>query len=572
MVVVGLTIISLFVAWVFLTSVRIDWANRLGTLLHLPTTARFESSPPAQRAKSLLDRVAALEVPILVLMVLVFAATSVIEGTDRTYDLLNYHFVNGFLALHPGYQDIGASGIQGFFNPLIDIPTYLGYHYLSASEVLFGFGLIQGLSFPLIFKIARNLDFGRLTSYFAAGCGTFSAISMSEMGFSLGDTTLVPLVLLAVLLVVRASPVPKTKTPFVVAGMLVAAAAGLKLTTAPYTLGLFAFVLFYVARGERIRSAALTIVGGVVGGLISYGWWAWHLVRVYRNPFFPMFNQYFHSSFAVNGLNNGVDDRVHGVAQLFYFSYEIMINPIRTGAGVLRDYGLPIVETLIIIAVLAWAVRSLRTRRFHQVFRRRETRALVAFYIATYLVWVETTGIFRYMAGIEMFSFLMIAVLVRDLFITFDYERVALYATAAIFAAISLTQLSPIWYPRSPAPSKQFNFSVPALLSQPRTSVIFADGLPDTWIVPFLPTNDFVARVFNWRITPAMAGLIATHITQTGNPVVVWTDLSPVSVINARLAYVNLKLDTKNCSTFQGTAGGITQNFSACRAITLNGG
>lgn len=572
MVVVGLTLISLLVAWVFLTTVRLRWANRLGEMLRLPSIERAETSRFAARAKDTLNRIASLEVPILVVMVLVFAAISVVEGTDRTYDLLNYHFANGFMALHPGYQDIGASGIQGFFNPLIDIPTYLGYRYLSASVVLFGFGLIQGLAFPLIYKIARNLDFGRLTSYFAAACGTFSAISMSEMGFSLGDTTLVPLVLLSLLLVIKATPVPTTKTPFVVAGILVAVSAALKLTTAPYLFGVLAFVLFYVVKGERIRSAALTVAGGVIGGLVSYGWWAWHLYRTYHNPFFPMFNQYFHSSYAVVGLNNGVDDRVHGLGQLLFFSYDIMIHPIRTGAGVLRDYGLPTVETLLIVALLSWAIRSLRTRRFQNVFRRRETRALVALYIATYLVWVETTGIFRYMAAIEMFSFLMIAVLVRDMFVTFDYERVVPYVTATIFVVISLTQLSPIWYPRSPAPSNQFTVALPTMLTQPKTSIIFADGSPNTWIVPFLPSNDFVARVFNWQITPVMAGLIQSRIAQTGNPVVVWTDLSAVSVVNTRLAKVNLQVDTKNCSTFQGTAGGITQTFAACRAITLGHG
>jgi hypothetical protein len=284
-----------------------------------------------------------------------------------------------------------------------------------------------------------------------------------------------------------------------------------------------------------------------------------------------MYNQYFHSPYAVVGLNNGVDDRVHGIGQLFFFSYEIMIHPLRTGAGVLRDYGFPIVETLLLLALAWWVIRSLRARRLHPMFNYRETRALVAFYLATYVVWVNTTGIFRYMVGLEMFSFLMIAVLLRDLAVTLNYRRVAPYATAACFAAISLTQLSPIWYPRAPAAASQFTVSVPAMLSGPRTSVIFADGSPNTWIVPFLSSDDFVTRVFNWQITPTMAGLIQSRITETGKPVVVWTDLSSVTVINSRLVKVNLQLTT-DCVTFQGVAGSIPRTFAACRATTLNGG
>ncbi|HUV58420.1 MAG TPA: hypothetical protein VMV96_06430 [Acidimicrobiales bacterium] len=572
LVLLGLMLIALTVAWVFVASVRIGFVAHLRRALRIPSLDDVEKNRWVGGLRRGLERIASYETLILTTMVLIFAVTSVVEGTDRTYDLLNYHFVNGFFALHPGNHNIGVSGIQGFFNPLVDAPTYLAYHYLPPWGVLFGFGLIQGLAFPVIYKIARSFDFGRLLSYFAAGCGLFSAISMSEMGFSLGDSTLVPLILLGLLVVIRATPMPKTKTPFIVGGALIGIAVGLKLTAAPYLFGLLLFVWFYVVKGEKVRSAVLTIIGGAIGGAISYGWWAWHLFQDYRNPFFPMYNQYFHSPYAVVGLNNGVDDRVKNLGQLLFFSYEIMIHPLRTGAGVLRDYGFPIIETLLLVALAWWLYRSLRTRKVQQVFNRRETRALVAFYLATYLVWVYTTGIFRYMVGLEMFSFLMIAVLLRDLAITLNYQRVVPYAVATCFAAISLTQLSPIWYPRIPAVSTQFSVNLPAMLSAPDTSVIFADGSPNSWIVPSLPTSDFVARVFNWQITPTMASLIQSRVAAKGSPVVVWTDLSTIPVVNSRLLKINLQVDPKNCVTFQGTAGGIVQTFAACRATTLGGG
>ncbi len=572
LVLVGLMLIVLTVAWVFVASVRIGFVARLRRALRIPSLARVEESTWARPVSRGLEVVAVHEVLILTTMVLIFAFTSVVEGTDRTYDLLNYHFVNGFLALHPGNHDIAVSGIQGFFNPLIDVPTYLAYHHLSPRVVLFGFALVQGLAFPIIYKIGRALNFGRVLSYFAAGCGLFSAISMSEMGFSLGDSTMVPLILGGLLVVIRATPIPKARTPFILGGLLVGVAVGLKLTAAPYLFGLLAFVWFYVVKGDRIRSSLLTILGGALGGALSYGWWAWRLVREYHNPFFPMYNQYFRSPYAVVGLNNGVDDRVKNLGQFFFFSYEIMIYPLRTGAGVLRDYGFPIVETLLLLALAWWLYRTLRTRRLARVFNRRETRALVAFYLATYVAWVNTTGIFRYMVALEMFSFLMIAVLLRDLAITFDYQKVVPYAVATCFAAISLTQLSPIWYPRIAPVGVEFSVTLPPMLSAPDTSVIFADGSPNSWIVPFLPASDFVARVFNWQITPTMASLIESRIVERSSPVVVWSDLSTIPVVNSRLAKVNLVVAAKNCTTFQGTAGGIVQTFATCRATTLSGG
>lgn len=547
--------------WGFLASVK--------RRLHIPKLEVREVPGSFRRG---LDWVAVHEVVVLSLVVLYFAAESYHLGADRTYDLLNYHFVNGYLALHPGVQTIGASGIQGFFNPIIDVPTYLGYRYLSGGVVLFGFGLIQGLAFPAFYKVARAMDFGRLTSYFAAGCGLFSAISMSEMGFSLGDTTLVPLVAVALLLVLRATPIPRTATPLILAGTFVGISTGLKLTTAPYLIGIVAFVWFFTVRGEKLRSAVLTVVGGAIGGLLSYGYWAWHLFHLYRNPFFPMFNQYFHSQYATVGLNNGVDDRVHGIFQFLFFSYEIILHPIRTGAGAMHDLGFPLVETLLIVTLGWWAVRSIRARHVEKFFNRRETRAMVALYLASYVVWVETTGIFRYMAALEMLAFLMVAVLLRDFGMTLHREKIVPWAIAASFAFISLTQLSPIWFPRMAALSSEFNVTLPPMLSQPGTSVVFADGSPNTWIVPFLPSSDFVTRVYNWSITPAMATLIESKISTTGSPVVVWTDKSNITVVNARIALVHLHVDSANCATFQATAGNLVPTFAACRATTLSGG
>ena len=570
LVLLGLALIAVGVLYVFVDVTRIRFLQRLRVVLRMPTLERFENNGVVDGLRRLLSRLAQYETFIFVAMVLLFGVISVVEGTDRTYDLLNYHYVNGFLALTRNNWDIAASGIQGFFNPTIDVFTYVGYRYLAPWLVLFLFGVIQGLAFPLIYKVARALEFERLTSYFAAGCGLFSAISMSEMGLALGDSILVPLIMLALVLVLKSSA--KHKTPFIVSGALVGFAVGLKLTAVPMLIGLFAFVWFLSTHGSRIRLTLWTVVGGVIGGLVSYGWWAWRLFSDYRNPVFPMYNQYFNSSYGFKGLNNGVDDRVKSIGQFLFFSYDIMIHPLRTGAGVLRDYSFPIIETILIVMVIWWMVRSLRARRLQKVFNYQETRALVAFYLASYVVWVFTTGIFRYMVALDMLGFVMIAVLLRDLVATTDFHRVLPYALAAIFAAISLTQLSPIWYFRIPVVRTEFSVSLPPALTSKTASVVFADGNPDTWIVPYLPRADFVSRVFNWKITPTMAAQIQSRITTTGNPIVVWTDGSSVPVIDARLQKVNLKVVTSSCTTFQGTAGGLVQTFVACRATALSAG
>ena len=71
---------------------------------------------------------------------------SAILKYDILWDFANYHYFNpwAFLNGRVGY-DIGAAGLHGFFNPLMDIPLYLLIEYFNEYPTFICF--MQGLWF-----------------------------------------------------------------------------------------------------------------------------------------------------------------------------------------------------------------------------------------------------------------------------------------------------------------------------------------------------------------------------------------------------------------------------------------
>jgi hypothetical protein len=53
-------------------------------------------------------------------------------------------------------------------------------------------------------------------------------------------------------------------------------------------------------RLRRVRPGALAALaaGGLVGYLLTGGWWAWRMWTAFGNPVFPLFNDLFQSPFA----------------------------------------------------------------------------------------------------------------------------------------------------------------------------------------------------------------------------------------------------------------------------------
>ena len=115
-------------------------------------------------------------------------------------------------------------------------------------------------------------------------------MTLSEVGTSFSDIlTALPIVAGCILIL---SADGSRHGRYVLAGLLLGAAVGLKLTNVVYALGAAAAVL---AATRPLTATICLGVGGVVGALTTGGAWGLMLWRELGNPIFPLFNAVFRS-------------------------------------------------------------------------------------------------------------------------------------------------------------------------------------------------------------------------------------------------------------------------------------
>src|SRR5262245_29477979 len=122
------------------------------------------------------------------------AILAVLLGKEMNWDLLNYHFYNGYALLHGRLDlDVAPAQVQTFLNPLVDVPLYLAIVSLPPIVVGAVYGFVQGLNGVAVWLIARRLlpiEDNRQRSWIAFGLallGALGAINLSEVGGSMAD-------------------------------------------------------------------------------------------------------------------------------------------------------------------------------------------------------------------------------------------------------------------------------------------------------------------------------------------------------------------------------------------------
>lgn len=232
----------------------------------------------------------------------VCVSLSIAHGKDLSWDLLNYHLYSPHAALHYSLSsDFMGSGWVRYLNPYAHMPFYwmvmAGWHPVIISSVL---AIVHSLNIFLIWQLCRHSVFSEkdsdrdwvaLSTFFAAA----SIVFLGLLGSTFSDPVLSVLVLLSLVYALGAGPTPRA-TRLVIAGLLVGVATGLKLTNVVFSFAL-AITVMALASGWKnaIRSACCITLGWCIGFLLANGYWMLELYREFKNPFFPLLNQYFQS-------------------------------------------------------------------------------------------------------------------------------------------------------------------------------------------------------------------------------------------------------------------------------------
>ncbi|MRW92613.1 DUF2029 domain-containing protein [Duganella sp. FT80W] len=363
-----------------------------------------------------LDRPGAVRTAMWLLPVL-FGVLSLVYGQDDNWDLRNYHYYNPYALLNGkvGY-DLAPAQWQSYFNPTLDLLYYGLLTTLPAQLTGFIMGALHGLNFVLVLALARRLlpAGAHRAALLLALAGMVAPGFLSELGNSMGDNLTSLCVLGALWLVLRTWPAlcgGRGLMATLLAGVLMGAGCGLKMTNVSYAVALCLALLLALAGGWWLRFRAAFVFGvGVLAGLaLSAGHWYWRMWSVFGNPLFPQFNQLFQAPLA---KPIGIGDtgwQPQGLVERLLWPFIMSFDARR----VIEIRLLQVIWPLLYLAFVALALYGLRAW-----WRKRplldhgssdscQTSFVLTFFVLAYLCWMNVFGIYRYLVPIELLAPLM---------------------------------------------------------------------------------------------------------------------------------------------------------------------
>ncbi len=432
---------------------------------------------------------------LLLLLVLALGGLSLQLGQDLNFDLLNYHYYDGYAFVHGRtFHDLAPAGSQTYLPPLLHAFHYLGIAHLPPR--LFGFllGALHGLNLPLLLALGllvlpRGTAHVTSIALLAAVVGSLGPAAVSLLGTTFGDNLVsIPALLALVLVLLGRTPGGAWGNAWLAlaAGLLAGAATGLKLTMAAYHLGLFVAAALSFGRDAVARRLALLSLGSLIGFAFTAGFWNLELWRRFGNPLFPLANAVFRSEY--QSLENFRDTRFAARS-----AYDLVRPFIDTALGRperLMEIGMRDVRFLLLLAAglgLVLLFVANRWRRQGSPALDGREKAFAAWWVTAYLAWALAFYTYRYAALLEFTAPLLLFVLLRRLV----PARHALRAVAVAAVLIVASTRVESWGRRA-WQTPWLGLPVPALGLRP-DSLILMVGQPSGFAAPsFRPDARFV--------------------------------------------------------------------------------
>jgi hypothetical protein len=435
---------------------------------------------------------------VVVLALLVSGGGSLWLGQDLNFDLLSYHYYNGYALLDSRLdRDLAPVGWHTYINPTLDALFYAGMAKLPARAFGFALGALQGVNLALVYflclalLVPLGLRSARPLALLAAALTALGPAARSLLGTTMGNN-LVSLPVLGALLVLL-WPMPARTTDggwpgwsaarlFSVAA-LCGAATGLRLTAAGEHLALVAVAFAFAVRGRplavALRAGVWLALGSVVGFGVTAGHWCVQMALRFGNPLFPFANQLFRSPWFEEHFFRDERWAAHGLLDVVRPAFDLALGHTHR----LLEIGVRDARFLFLFTAVAAALFvTFGPRRRPDVGFRRLSRPeafVVAFWFAAYALWVTAFYYYRYMTTLELLAPLALLVALRGLVV----PRLLLPVAAAIFLALGLYARSDSWG-RGDWQENWFGVELPARARRAGSLVLIA-GAPVSFALPY---------------------------------------------------------------------------------------
>jgi Glycosyltransferase family 87 len=428
-------------------------------------------------------------------------------GEDVNWDWQNYHEYGAYALINGRFnEDVAPGGFQTFLNPLAYIPAYLLRHHVAAPFWGMMLGAIHGLNLALIYWFSRIVLSSAATGWTLAASvviAAFGPMTLSEVGTSFADLLTALPVIAGLGLILSANVQDRAR--YAIAGLLIGAAVGLKLTNMTFFIGAGAALLL---AGRPLIALLYFTIGGVAGVLGTGGAWAWMLWREFGNPLFPFYNTVFRSPEAA--FESFADRRFmphdlwHAVAYPFYW----LIGDHRSSEWPFRDPRFAVVYVLLAAnAAVSWFLGI-------KVFTRRDAQFLVFFSVA-YGMWLLVFSIHRYAVVLELLAAPLIVVLISRLLEVLRQRSPRLHQlrwinSAAIIAALAIALWSqPADWDRRPW-SDPYRPAISGSFLTPATYLLIEK--PAGYVVPLLPPGSRFYQLADILLPIAPGGALDRRI------------------------------------------------------------
>lgn len=422
-------------------------------------------------------------------VVLLGALLSLGLGQDANWDLRNYHLYIGDAWAHDRLGvDLAPAQMQSYFSPLLDVLHAWLMLQLPGPVAGLLLGGLHALVFVPVAAVAWRVLAGQTRraqwAPLLAVAGMCSAVFLSGLGGTMGDTASAIPVLAALALVLSAQARARQGTHAVhrwaIAGALIGLAVSLKLTNALYALALVPAVL---CDGGRLRSRMLGL--GVLSGVAALvvvlvaGPWYWQVWQHLGNPLFPQFNGVFKSPLAQPVSIADVRWLPRNLGEQLIWPLLFTFKPQRIG-----DLGLVQAGWAVLYAVtLVAAGRGLLRRPVRQVGLDRSVVVLLVFFGVAYALWQAIFSIHRYLVVLELLAPLLLWIVCRHAFAKHADRKAAwLIGLCALVAVVGWKD----WGHEAWA-HDSFQVQQPMMGEPAASTVLLVGDEPQSWRVPLLP-------------------------------------------------------------------------------------
>lgn len=446
----------------------------------------------------------------LIGLMMLFGFISFHFGQDANWDLKDYHFYNAYAFLHHRLDwDFIPAQKPNFYNPIFELVNYFIINYFPDPRLVqFTLGIFHGAAVYFLFKIACYVIRTEKTfwRYFciilAVFLGVKGAASISQIGTTQNESQISVFIMAAVFLALKFINTNESKKNYfcLLSGLILGFGVGFKLTAISYSLAFFIALLFYKKPDKKhIKLVFLTGVVFSLGFLMTAGFWMLVLYKHFHNPFFPYYNNIFHSPYL---SHKNLADR-ETIPKNFWLALIYPFYWMRKNTMVAQ---LPMADARIavtlILSVLFACYTSFQkltnnTKEIYVAETNQSVKFVCLFFYLSYFTWLFEFSIYRFTIPLNFISGILIIYFCLKLFKPIILQ---LLVMLIISSFLTTTTVYPNWG-RKTYDDHFFEVRIPPITKG--AVVILLGASPVSYLIPYFPPETRFVALENYFVNDA---------------------------------------------------------------------